>query len=135
MEAKMKVLVGYDGSKVAKAAMEIAKKHAIVFGGNIIVVNCMNQNRNLEYKDIRKVEKSLKEEVQSIIDSEEIPCETHLVVSGQSAGEDLVQFVKQNKVDEIIVGIRNKSKAGKLIFGSTAQYVVLTAPCPVVCVK
>jgi nucleotide-binding universal stress UspA family protein len=39
------------------------------------------------------------------------------------------------KVDEIYVGARKRSKAGKFLLGSTTQYVVLHAPCPVVTVK
>jgi nucleotide-binding universal stress UspA family protein len=50
-------------------------------------------------------------------------------------GEDLVQFAKDNEADEIIVGVRRRSKVGKLMFGSTAQYVILEAACPVVTVK
>jgi nucleotide-binding universal stress UspA family protein len=51
------------------------------------------------------------------------------------AGEDLVKLADEKKVDEIIIGVRRRSKVGKLIFGSTAQYVILNAPCPVVSVK
>jgi nucleotide-binding universal stress UspA family protein len=50
-------------------------------------------------------------------------------------GEDLVQFAKDNKVDEIVVGVKRRSKVGKILMGSTAQFVVLQAPCPVVSVK
>jgi nucleotide-binding universal stress UspA family protein len=51
------------------------------------------------------------------------------------AGEDLVMLAEENKVDEIIIGVRRRSKVGKLLFGSTAQYVILNASCPVVSVK
>ena len=37
----MKILVGYDGSNVAKAALELARKHAMVWGAKVDVVNCM----------------------------------------------------------------------------------------------
>jgi len=57
------------------------------------------------------------------------------LISGLDFGEDIVEFAEQNKADEIIIGIRRKSKVGKLIFGSTAQYVILNASCPVVSVK
>ncbi|MEJ2284271.1 MAG: universal stress protein [Desulfobacterales bacterium] len=52
-----------------------------------------------------------------------------------SPGEDLVQFVKDREIDELIVGVKRRSKVGKLIFGSNAQYIILMAPCPVVAVK
>jgi nucleotide-binding universal stress UspA family protein len=38
-------------------------------------------------------------------------------------------------MEEIIIGVRRRSKVGKLLFGSTAQYVILKAPCPVVSVR
>ena len=47
----------------------------------------------------------------------------------------LVEFADQNDIIEIVIGVRRRSKVGKLLFGSTAQYVILTAPCPVVSVK
>jgi len=131
----MKILVGYDGSNMAKAALELAKKRAKVWGAKIDVVNCMAQSRNLEYGDIRKVEQKLEDEVRHILNSENIPYETQLVISSLESGEDLVQFAEENKIDEIIIGIRKRSKVGKLVFGSTAQYVIINAPCPVVSIK
>jgi nucleotide-binding universal stress UspA family protein len=131
----MNILVGYDGSNAAREALELSKKHAMLLGAKVVVVNCMAQNRNLLFEDIRKVEQKLEGEVHSVFNSEKIPYETHLVISGHDFGEDLVQFAEQNKADEIILGIRKKSKVGKLVFGSTAQHVVLNAPCPVVAVK
>ena len=131
----MNILVGYDGSIVAKEALELAKKHAMVWGAKVDVINCMVQNRELKYEDIRKVEQKLENEVHDHFNSGDIPYETHLVISGRQSGEDLVQFAEQNKIDEIVIGVRKRSQAGKLMFGSTAQYVILNAPCPVVSVK
>ena len=131
----MKLLVGYDGSNVAKAAVELAKKRAMVWGAKIDVVNSMAQSRNLEYEEIRKAELNLEGEVHQILNSEKIPYNTNLLISDLEPGEDLVQFAEENKIDEVVIGIRKRSKVGKLIFGSTAQYVILNAPCPVVTIK
>ncbi|MBT7887657.1 MAG: universal stress protein, partial [Deltaproteobacteria bacterium] len=38
-------------------------------------------------------------------------------------------------INEIIIGIKKTSKVGKLVFGSTAQHVILESNCPVVTVK
>ena len=131
----MKILVGYDGSNAAKDALEIARGHAMVGEAKIEVVNCMAQNRNLRYEDIRKVEESLEDEVHRILNSEKVSYQTHVVISDLESGKELVQFAEQYKADEIIIGIRKKSKVGKLVFGSTAQYVILNALCPVVSIK
>ena len=88
-----------------------------------------------EYGDIRKVEQKLEDEVYHILNSEKIPYETQLVISSLESGEDLVQFAEENKIDEIIIGVRKRSKVGKLVFGSTVQYLILNAPCPVVSIK
>ena len=131
----MNILVGYDGSTAAREALELARKRAKVWGAKIEVVQCMARNRELNYDDIQKVERQLEREVHDQFNSDDITYETHLVISGQQSGEDLVLFAEQNKVDEIVIGLQKKSKAGKLLFGSTAQYVILNAPCPVVSVK
>jgi nucleotide-binding universal stress UspA family protein len=85
-------------------------------------------------KDFETAENSLEQEKYVLIDKK-IPCETIMSVRGMEAGEDLVQLAGERRADEIIIGVRRRSKVGKIIFGSTAQYVVLNAPCPVVTVK
>jgi nucleotide-binding universal stress UspA family protein len=56
-------------------------------------------------------------------------------VTSLTPGEQLVQFAQDEKVSQIYIGIIKKSKVDKLIFGSTAQYIILHAPCPVVTVQ
>jgi len=72
---------------------------------------------------------------QRLFDDKKIFCKPKLLVRGLRPGEDMVQFAGENKVDEIVIGIKRRSKMGKLLFGSTAQYVILHATCPVVTVK
>ncbi len=62
-------------------------------------------------------------------------CSTHLLVRGFTPGEDIVKFAKENNIDEILIGIKRRSKVGKLLFGSNAQFIILKAHCPVVTVK
>jgi nucleotide-binding universal stress UspA family protein len=131
----MKILVGYDGTNGAREALALAKKRATVLGAKVDVVNCMVQNPKLKYEDIRKVEEKLEGEARAILNSEKIPYETHLVISGHDIAEGLLQYAEQHKADEIFIGIRKRSKVGKLVFGSTAQHVILNASCPVVVAK
>jgi nucleotide-binding universal stress UspA family protein len=131
----MKILVGYDGSNVAREALELAKKRARILGAKVDVVNCLAQNHDLKYEDIAKVEQKLQREVRAVLNSEKIPYKTHLLISSQESGKELVDYAEQYKFDEIFIGVRKKTKVEKLVFGSTAQYVILNAPCPVVAVK
>ena len=130
----MKILVGYKGTNVGKDLMNIAVKHAKAFDGEILIVTSMVGGEKSENEEIFKAEKNL-ENAKAYFDNYAVNSKTHLLVRGLEAGEDIIRFAKENKVDEIIIGVRSRSKVGKLIFGSTAQVVILEAPCPVLTVK
>lgn len=130
----MRLLVGYEASRVADEALKLAHKHAKAFGADVYVVTSLEQSPTLKKEDIDKAESRL-EKVQKKFTGDDIACEIHASVSYQSAGEDLVNFAKEQDIDAIFIGVRRRSKVGKLVFGSTAQYVILEAPCPVVSVK
>jgi len=66
--------------------------------------------------EIEKAEHGL-EWAKSLFAEKNIPCATHLMIRGLSPGEDLVNFAKEKEVDEIIVGVKRRSKVGKLILG------------------
>ena len=128
----MKILVGYHRSDVSEKALDLAKEHAKAFNGKIYILH--SKVTDLPQNEHEEDRKHL-EKVKSSLEKENIYCETFLTIVNKSPGEHLVDFAEENEIDEIIVGVRMKSKVGKLILGSTAQYVVLKAPCPVVTVK
>ena len=130
----MKILVGYDGSNVSKEAVSLAERHAVQFEAEVIIAHSMVGGPEIPRKDFEIAENNLEYEKNRLLDKN-LTCQSVLSVRGLEAGEDLVQLAEENKVEEIIIGVRRRSKVGKLLFGSTAQYVILKAPCPVVSVK
>lgn len=50
-------------------------------------------------------------------------------------GESIVELAESVGADRVIVGGRKRSPTGKAVFGSTAQEVLLNAPCPVTFVR
>ena len=130
----MKIMVGYDRSNVAKEALELAKKHTKAFDAKVYVVRSLAQSREMKLEDIQKAEQEL-ENIRRSFRDEGIACKTEAIVSSISPGEDLVQFAQEKEIDEIIIGVKRRSKVGKLLFGSNAQYIILQAPCTVVSVK
>ena len=130
----MKIMVGFDGSKVSEAALELAKAHAQAFGAQLLLVQSMVGGSEVPKRDFANNEREL-EYQKSRLKDKNIACESLLSVRGLEPGEDLVRLAKEQQIDEIIVGVKRRSKVGKLVFGSTAQYVILNAPCPVATVK
>jgi len=131
----MKILVGYDGSIVGKEALKLAHERAKAYEASIEVVYTMAQNRELEYLDIQRVERMMQREVANIFNGNSIPYEARLMITNLNPGEGLVEFAKHHKIDEIIIGVKRRLKFGKIFFGSTAQHVIINAPCPVVTIK
>jgi nucleotide-binding universal stress UspA family protein len=130
----VKILVAYDGSRVAKEGIKLAEKHAKAFNAEIFIVHSLVGGAQVPRQEFERAEKVLEDEKIQLHDKN-VACEVLLSVRGLEPGEDLVKLAREEKVEEIIIGIRKKSKVGKLVFGSTAQYLILNAPCPVVSVK
>ncbi len=132
----MKIMVCYDCSDEAKEALKEAEKHARAFTGEVLVVASHVIDDQAYSKVIEPTELGLKE-AQAFLDGRGIPCRTLLAYRGfeDTAGEHLRSIAGKEGVQEIIVGIRNRSKVGKLLMGSVAQYLILHADCPVLGVK
>ena len=131
----MKFMVCYDGSKEAKKALELAREHAKVWGASLEVVNSIMREISLKRSFIEKKEHSLENEIKELLGGSDIPYKVELLIDTLQPEEQMVQFAEKERIDQIFVGIDKKSKVGKLVFGSTAQYMILKTLCPVVSVK
>ena len=130
----MKFLVGYNGSAEAKAALLLAGDFAKIFDAKVFVLASMEGGTGEKIEDINQAEENLRE-AKEFFEEQGVECETHQLARGLTPGEDLVKFAEENQIDQIFVGIEKKSKTSKLLLGSTAQYVILKAPCPVITAK
>ncbi|MGB9436864.1 MAG: universal stress protein [Desulfobacterales bacterium] len=130
----MKILVGYDYSTVTQDVLALAKQQAQAFKAEVHLLRFLEQGPELSREAIQQAEQNL-DQVKREFATLALACDTHVVVSALSAGEEIVQFAEQNSIDLIVIGVRRRSKVGKLLFGSNAQLIILTAPCPVLTVK
>jgi len=128
----MNILVGYDGSHAAGEAIKLAARHAKVFGAGLEVVTSISGSHSLDHQDVQIAEKKLADRVEEFFIDNRVPFETNVLISSLSPGENLVWYSRSKAVDAIFIGLKRQSKVGKLVFGSTAQYVILHASCPVV---
>ena len=130
----MKILVAFNGYFVSKDAVLLATTYAKAMNASVLIVTKLEKGHKLHLDDMEKADRAL-EEVKETFDKEGIPCETELLANQISAGENLVQYAQDEAVDLIIIGIKRRSAVSKLLLGSTAQYVLLNAPCPVLSLK
>ena len=133
----MKVLACCDGSDVGKHAVLIARKYAKRFSAELHVVTSLPRDRDVDLNYLSKQEEA-KKMLSSIKDEahqDDVNAVVSLLANELTDGENLIQYADEQGVDVIVIGVRKTSKVGKLLFGSTAQYVILNASCPVLSVK
>lgn len=149
-----KILVGVDlhqGDRVAtgelslesRAAIEEAIHMAVHSGGSVTfcaVLNVSPQTATLIARDhenlVRTVEDIATEFMAQIAaDATARGVTAESVVKLGSPDEQLVTVALQGKHDLIVVGTRSRNKATRMLFGSTAQKLIRSAPCAVWIVK
>ena len=131
----MKFLVCYEETKEAQKALKVAREHAKTWKAKLEVVNTVTRIEPLKHSAVKKMEEKMEGDVKEILTGDDPPYEVNLLLTDLTPGEQLVKFAEDQKMDQIFLGIVKKSKVGKLLFGSTAQYIILHAPCPVVTVQ
>ena len=129
-----KYLVAYNGSEASRVALELAKHQAVLRGSHVDIVTSMEGGPKEKPEAISEAN-FLLEEAGKDLKAAGVVCAVHQLVRGLSPGEDVVKFAEDNGTDFIFVGIEKKSRAQKILLGSTAQYIILKAGCPVVTVK
>ena len=130
----MKTMLCYNQTEASQAALKVIEARAHMPNVTVFVVTSMTGGPDVPKKEFETREKDLAR-IRKAFKRQGIECETALSVRGLEAGENLVRFAQENGIDEVVIGIRRTSKVGKMLFGSTAQHVILNAPCPVLTVK
>ncbi len=130
----MKFLVAYDKNTSTANVLDAALKRGMQEEDSYVyLVRTCRQDTKAD--DISQLEKRMNDIFDDVFGQNGIKGEVHILIRGLTPGEDVVQYAGEKGVDEIIIGIKKKSKIGKLMFGSTAQFVLLEAECPVLSVK
>jgi nucleotide-binding universal stress UspA family protein len=131
-ETLMKIMVCYDTSEAADNALSLAQAYAKKWHAAIDVVSAIRREDPLDQASQRNIEEDFQARVKERFHAVDIPYAGHMLIKPFAIGEQLVMFSENRDYEFIFIGISKRSKTGKLLYGSTAQYIILNAPCPVI---
>lgn len=140
-----RIVIPYDHSPLSKKALEtaikLAKQDIEIELDIITVVNvtmpssyyvALNVEEEFEVQ-IAEAKKILNEAEQNVKDH--IPNRASTFVLDGNPAEMIVEFVKQNDADLVVMGSRGLSGLKELFLGSVSHNVVQKSPCPVFIIK
>lgn len=125
-------VVGYIPTPEGVAALDWAIADCLEYGRRLVVVNTGHHGDNSDpvfatAQDIDSIDTQL---AQAGIEHE-----VRQVPSGTSAAGEIRRAADEHGADLIVIGLRRRTPIGKYLTGSTAQEVLLDAPCAVLAVK
>lgn len=139
-----RIVIAYDHSelskKALKMAMDLAKQDQQI---ELFVVMVMQPEKPIPYAYgfgvVALLESQLEQAntVRNEIEQElkTLPNKTKSLLLHGNPGVMIVEFVKENDADFVVMGSRGLSGLKELFLGSVSHYVVQKAPCPVLIVK
>jgi len=134
-ENRGNLMVCYEDTDVSKETLRLAQKYAKEWQVAVDVVSAFKREEPLTISAVKEMEEAFRRQIKEQFINNGISYQAHLLVDIYSPGEQLVKFSEGKDYEFIFIGISKRSKVGKLLFGSTAQYIILNAPYPVVTVN
>jgi len=131
----MKFIVCYDDAQHSVNVITEAQEHARLWNATLEIVKVMSRDDPIKYSKLHEMEEELDSEIKELFQGVDIPYNVQLNVDNINRGEKIVELADIIKAKLIFLGIKKRSRVGKMLFGSTAQYVILKSPCPVVVVR
>lgn len=128
----MTIVVGYVPNPSGLAALEAAITEAERRSVPLVVVNSGRLDdytgptfadpRDLDALDAQLAQRGIEHEVRQM-------------TRGLAPADEILSTASEVGAELIVIGLRKRSPVGKLVTGSTAQQVLLDAPCPVLSVR
>jgi nucleotide-binding universal stress UspA family protein len=125
------IVVGWTPNSYGRAAVRAAVKEAQLRGQRLVVVNATKGDALV---DERYAADSDRAALESELTASGVPYELRQSM-GPDVGEQVLAVAEEVAASMVVIGLRRRSPVGKLLMGSVAQRILLTADCPVLAVK
>lgn len=128
----MTIVVGYVPKPEGRAALQAAVEEARLRDEPLHVVNTARGDAVIDAgfasdEDLAEVRRTL--------EASGVAFDVDHRISGNDGAEDVTAAAERLGASLVVIGLRRRSPTGKLIFGSSAQRILLDAPCRVLAVK
>jgi nucleotide-binding universal stress UspA family protein len=127
------VVVGFIRTAEGDAAVEAAVDEVRRRSGRLVVVHS-SKGGDQDAETVMADREAL-EALESRLRGEGIDVMVRDFARGKDPAEDLVDVADGEQAALIVIGLRRRSPVGKLLLGSNAQQILLSADCPVLAVK
>jgi nucleotide-binding universal stress UspA family protein len=125
------VVVGYAHGELGKAALAAAVQEARLHGDDLVVLNA---TRGDSYADPDFVGEEQLRQLEAELTATGLSYRIEQRF-GREPAEEMLEAISDNQARLAVIGLRHRSAVGKFLMGSTAQTILLNAPCPVLAVK
>ncbi len=125
------IVIGYVPNAQGDAALEWGLTASVHYGHRVVVVNTAVQDASDLADPHRTQLAALGDRLRQHGEDDEL----RTMPFGSDPAEHLLEVAQEVDASLVVIGLRRRSSLGKAVFGSTAQQVLLNAPCPVVAVK
>lgn len=130
-----RIMIGYNVHFTSDTVVKVAIEHAKAFDACLYLVSSLvGHHLNAEGELADDQERLRLERMRTWLEEEKINYQIHLLVRERGAGSDLLRFAGENAIDEIVIGFKERSKIGEIVFGSNYRMIIARAPCPILTV-
>lgn len=130
----MSVIVGYMSSERDRAALELGLEEARLRDTDLVVIHSLHGAGVDDDEDVVASDREL-ETIDEMLSKEGINYSIHNFVRGNSPADDIVQAAADYDGRLIVIGLRQRTSAGKFLLGSNAHEILMNAPCPVLTIR
>lgn len=130
----MSVIVGYLSSERGKKALEVGIKEAKLRNTDLVVVHSLRGAGKSEDDEVIQSDRDLAA-LDEMLSKEGVVFSIHNYVRGNEPAQDIVRAAEELGGELIVIGLRQRTSAGKFLLGSNAHDILMDAPCPVLTVR
>jgi nucleotide-binding universal stress UspA family protein len=138
----MRIVVGHVDRPEGAAALDQALTEAVQRGAELVVLRVLAPVTSSSTQHVESWDHQVREERERVKRLEGELRERHpdttvelRLASTKSPTDELLSALEDLEPALAVIGIRRRSRVGKMLLGSTAQDILLQAHCPVLAVK